>query len=125
VGRAGVIHNRSRPGGSSGRRTRGSSAAQGELTLLDRPYIEIEYCRRCKWLLRSAWMAQELLTTFEEELGGVTLVPNAEGGVFEVRLAGEMIFSRKEAGRFPDIKDLKQLVRDRVAPGRDLGHLDR
>ncbi len=96
-----------------------------ELTLLDRPYIEIEYCRRCRWLLRSAWMAQELLATFEEELGGVTLMPNAEGGVFEVRLAGEMIFSRKEAGRFPDIKELKQLVRDRVAPGRDLGHVDR
>jgi len=69
-------------------------------------------------------MAQELLTTFEEELGGVTLIPNAEGGVFEVRLAGETIFSRKQDGRFPDIKELKQLVRDRVAPGRDLGHVD-
>ena len=90
----------------------------------DRPYVEIEYCRRCRWLLRSAWMAQELLATFEEELGGVTLVPNAEGGVFEVRLAGEQIFSREQAGRFPDIKELKQLVRDRVAPGRDLGHVD-
>ena len=69
-------------------------------------------------------MAQELLGTFEEELGGVTLVPNAEGGVFEVRLAGETIFSRKDKGRFPEIKELKQLVRDRVAPGRDLGHID-
>jgi len=69
-------------------------------------------------------MAQELLTTFQEELGGVTLIPNAEGGVFEVRLAGEPIFSRKQDGRFPDIKELKQLVRDRVAPGRDLGHVD-
>jgi len=69
-------------------------------------------------------MAQELLTTFQEELGGVTLIPNAEGGVFEVRLAGEPIFSRKKDGRFPDIKELKQLVRDRVAPGRDLGHVD-
>ncbi len=70
-------------------------------------------------------MAQELLTTFEEELGGVTLVPNGEGGIFEVRLAGEKLFSRKEAGRFPELKELKQLVRDRIAPGRDLGHSDR
>ena len=69
-------------------------------------------------------MAQELLTTFQEELGGVTLLPTAEGGVFEVRLAGEPIFSRKQDGGFPDIKELKQLVRDRVAPGRDLGHVD-
>lgn len=93
--------------------------------MADLPLIEIEYCTRCRWLLRSAWMAQELLATFEEELGGVTLVPNAEGGVFEVRLAGEKIFSRAEAGRFPDIALLKRLVRDRVAPGRDLGHVDR
>ncbi len=56
---------------------------------------------------------------------GVTLVPNAEGGVFVVRLAGEKIFSREEACRFPEIVELKQLVRDRVAPGRDLGHTDR
>lgn len=90
-----------------------------------RPQVEIEYCRRCRWLLRSAWMAQELLSTFEEELGGVTLIPNAEGGVFEVRLDGARIFSRREAGRFPQIAELKRLVRDRVSPGRDLGHVDR
>jgi selenoprotein W-related protein len=89
------------------------------------PVVEIEYCTRCRWLLRAAWMAQELLSTFEEELGGVLLVPNAEGGVFEVRLGGEAIFSRAREGRFPDIRELKQLVRDRVAPERDLGHVDR
>ncbi len=89
------------------------------------PVIEIVYCTRCRWLLRAGWMAQELLSTFEQELGGVTLVPNAEGGVFEVRLAGQTIFSRAQAGGFPEIKQLKQLVRDRVAPGRDLGHVDR
>jgi selenoprotein W-related protein len=70
-------------------------------------------------------MAQELLTTFEEELGGVTLVPGEEGGIFEVRIGGERVFSRMEAGGFPEIKELKRLVRDRVSPGRDLGHLDR
>ncbi len=90
----------------------------------EQPRVEIEYCRRCGWLMRSAWMAQELLATFEEELGGVTLIPNSEGGVFEVRVNGEQIFSREQAGRFPDIKELKQRVRDRVAPGRDLGHVD-
>ena len=93
--------------------------------MADRPKLEIEYCRRCRWLLRSAWMAQELLSTFEEELGGVALVPNGEGGVFEVRLAGESLFSRAREGRLPEIAELKRLVRDRVAPGRDLGHVDR
>ncbi|OGT81364.1 MAG: selenoprotein [Gammaproteobacteria bacterium RIFCSPLOWO2_02_FULL_61_13] len=86
--------------------------------------VEIEYCTQCRWLMRAAWMAQELLTTFEEELSGVELVPG-RGGIFEVRLDGVRIFSRKEQGRFPESKELKQLIRDRVAPERDLGHSDR
>jgi selenoprotein W-related protein len=86
--------------------------------------VEIEYCTQCRWLLRAAWLAQELLTTFESELKAVTLAPGT-GGVFEVRLDGETIFSRKREERFPEAKELKQLVRDRIAPGRDLGHGDR
>jgi selenoprotein W-related protein len=89
-----------------------------------KPQIEIRYCTQCRWMLRAAWMAQELLTTFEQELGSVALAPGT-GGVFEVSVNGEMIWSRKDSGRFPDIKELKQLVRDRVAPGKDLGHSER
>ena len=88
------------------------------------PRIEIEYCTQCRWLLRAAWMAQELLVTFEQEIGEVALVPGT-GGIFEVRVDRAPLWSRKEQGRFPDIKELKQLVRDRIAPGRDLGHTDR
>jgi selenoprotein W-related protein len=88
------------------------------------PRVEIIFCTQCRWLLRAAWMAQELLTTFESELGEVALVPGT-GGIFQVRLDGELIFSRKEAGRFPESKELKQLIRDRIAPEKDLGHSDR
>jgi selenoprotein W-related protein len=88
------------------------------------PNVEITYCRLCKWGLRASWMAQELLSTFAEELGSVTLVPDTTGGVFEVRVEDALVWSRKEAGRFPDIKELKQLVRDRIAPDRSLGHTD-
>jgi selenoprotein W-related protein len=69
-------------------------------------------------------MAQELLSTFEMDLGGVSLIPGT-GGIFEVRVNETMIWSRKERGRFPDIKELKQLVRDHIASGKDLGHTDR
>jgi selenoprotein W-related protein len=86
--------------------------------------IEIEYCTQCRWLLRAAWMAQELLTTFEGELGGVLLKPGT-GGIFEVRLDDKTLFSRKDAGRFPESKELKQLVRDCIAPEKPLGHSDR
>lgn len=89
-----------------------------------RPRIEIEYCTQCRWLLRAAWMAQELLTTFETELGEVALIPGT-GGIFEVRVDGETVWSRKDQGRFPELKELKQRVSDRVAPGKDLGHSDR
>ncbi len=89
-----------------------------------KPRVEIEYCTQCHWLLRAAWLAQELLTTFEKELGGVTLVPGA-GGVFEVRVNGETIWSRKAEARFPDAKELKQRLRDRVAPEKDLGHSEK
>ena len=78
----------------------------------------------CRWLLRSAWMAQELLTTFESELGEVALQPGS-GGVFEVRVNGEALWSRKEQGRFPDLKELKQLVRNVIAPDKNLGHSER
>ena len=87
------------------------------------PRIEIEYCRECRWLLRAAWVTQELLTTFESEISEVALLPGT-GGVFEVRLDGEVLFSRKREGRFPELKELKQLIRDRVAPGKPLGHSD-
>ena len=88
------------------------------------PIIEITYCRLCGWGLRAGWMAQELLTTFAEELGSVTLTPDRTGGVFEVRIDDEVIWSRKERGRFPEIREIKQLIRDRVAPDRSLGHTD-
>ncbi len=86
--------------------------------------IEITYCTQCRWLLRAAWLAQELLTTFEQDLYSVALKPGS-GGVFEISLNQQLLFSRKEAGRFPEAKEVKQLVRDHIDPGRDLGHSDR
>ena len=86
--------------------------------------VEITYCTQCHWLLRAAWMAQELLTTFEGDIKSLNLAPGA-GGVFEVRLDGVILFSRKDAGRFPESKELKQLIRDRIDPERNLGHSDR
>ena len=88
------------------------------------PRIEIQYCTQCRWLLRAAWMAQELLTTFAADLGEVALLPGSSG-VFEVCVDGETIWSRQDRGRFPESRELKQLVRDRIAPERSLGHSDR
>ncbi len=88
------------------------------------PRVEIEYCTQCRWLLRTAWMAQELLTTFVDDLAEVALIPGT-GGIFEIRLDNELLFSRKEMGRFPEAKEVKQLIRDKIDPQRSLGHSDR
>lgn len=86
--------------------------------------IIIEYCSQCRFVLRAAWMAQELLMTFAEEVGEVTLRPGT-GGVFDIYVDDRIIFSKLEQGRFPEAKELKQLVRDVIAPEKDLGHSDR
>jgi selenoprotein W-related protein len=89
-----------------------------------KPAISITYCTQCNWMLRSAWMAQELLSTFSLELGSVSLTPGS-GGIFEIRIDDELVWERKRDGGFPDSRALKQLVRDRIDPERDLGHVDR
>lgn len=86
--------------------------------------VEIYYCPACHWLPRSAWMAQELLHTFGDDLSEVALVPASESGRFEITVAGQSVWDRKRDGGFPEIKILKQRVRDRIAPKRDLGHID-
>ncbi len=87
------------------------------------PRISITYCTQCLWLLRAGWMAQELLMTFGTDLGEVALLPGT-GGIFQIRYGDELIWDRKVDGGFPDAKLLKQRVRDRLDPGRDLGHVD-
>lgn len=89
--------------------------------MVPKPVITIEYCVQCRWLLRAAYFAQEILTTFEQEVGGVLLVPGT-GGVFDVRIEGALAWSRAQQGSFPEIKALKGIVRDRIAPGKALGH---
>lgn len=89
-----------------------------------KPIITLEYCPKCGWLMRSAWYAQEILTTFVEELGEVSLRPSEVAGRFSVFLNEELLFDRKREGHFPEIKALKQFIRDRIAPNKKLGHSD-
>ncbi len=94
------------------------------MTVTTHPVIRITYCTQCQWLLRAGWMAQELLSTFGQDLGAVTLVPSS-GGVFTVTCDDTLVWDRSRDGGFPDAARLKQLVRDVIDPTRDLGHADR
>jgi selenoprotein W-related protein len=88
------------------------------------PRVEITYCTQCRWLLRATWLGSELLTSFGTEIGELALRPGT-GGVFRVRVDDEVVWDRAVDGGFPDLGPLKRVVRDRVAPGRSLGHTDR
>jgi selenoprotein W-related protein len=86
--------------------------------------VVITYCTQCQWLLRAAWLAQELLSTFTDDLSRVCLEPGT-GGVFRITCDGAQIWERKLDGGFPEAKVLKQRLRDQIDPARDLGHNDR
>lgn len=91
---------------------------------MDKPKIRIVYCTQCNWMLRAAWLAQELLNTFGQDLGEVALIPDT-GGVFEIHCNEKLVWERKRDGGFPEAKVLKQRVRDLVWPERGLGHSDK
>jgi len=85
------------------------------------PRVEITYCTKCRFLLRAAWMAEELLTTFGAELSEVTLRPGS-GGIFEVALDGTVVASNRDHAPMPDPADVKRAIRDRISPDRKIGH---
>ncbi|PTB47241.1 uncharacterized protein TrAFT101_004093 [Trichoderma asperellum] len=108
------------------------------------PRITIQFCTQCKWMLRAAYYAQELLSTFSLSLGEVALQPST-GGTFIVTIhtpattasssssspseppsiQSTILWNRKTDQGFPETKELKRRVRDVIEPGRDLGHVDR
>ncbi|PTB81132.1 hypothetical protein M440DRAFT_1459410 [Trichoderma longibrachiatum ATCC 18648] len=110
------------------------------------PRITIQFCTQCKWMLRAAYYAQELLSTFSLSIGEVALQPST-GGTFivtiyhqhtpsttssspsaaaaETTAQSTVLWDRKTDGGFPETKDLKRRVRDVIEPGRNLGHVDR
>ncbi|KAF1365785.1 hypothetical protein EJ07DRAFT_93753 [Lizonia empirigonia] len=104
------------------------------------PRVAITYCTQCRWMLRAAYFGQELLSTFGAQIGEIALIP-ATGGLFQVELTyvppsleqkdeGDvkaekvLLWDRKTEGGFPETKVLKQRVRDRIDPKKDLGHSD-
>ncbi|PWN38518.1 uncharacterized protein FA14DRAFT_119049 [Meira miltonrushii] len=118
------------------------------------PSIVIEYCNRCRWQHRATWVQTELFITFEDKqeqqsndqnqnksggkyassvgLKSIQLIPcnrPETGGRFRVWLYRNgkivLLWDRKIKDGFPELKELKQIVRDQIAPGHNLGHSDR
>ena len=90
--------------------------------------IRIEYCTKCKWVLRANWLQCELLSTFEDDLKEVSMAPIKDpSGTFRVVLDDKVVLwdrTKEETKGFPEAKILKQIVRDIVNPVKSLGHSD-
>lgn len=86
--------------------------------------ITIEYCSKCRFMMRSAWIAQELLQTFEGDVDEVVLKPSGIAGIWRIYANGQQVWDRKTERGLPELKDLKRRVRDIIAPDKDLGHAE-
>ena len=86
--------------------------------------ITVEYCAKCRFMMRSAWIAQELLQTFEGDIDEASLRPSLVPGIWRIYANGQQIWDRKIERGLPELKDLKRRIRDVIAPDKDLGHAE-
>ena len=86
--------------------------------------LTIEYCTKCRFMMRSAWIAQELLQSFEGDLDEAALRPSEVPGIWRIYANGQQVWDRKTERGLPELKDLKRRVRDIIAPEKDLGHAE-
>ena len=70
--------------------------------------ISIEYCAQWNYLPRASSLEAELKSKFP---GVETKLISSGGGVYEIILDGELIFSKKTLGRFPDDGEVAALIK--------------
>ena len=104
---------------------------------LSTPNVAITYCVGCRWLLRAAYHGQELMSSFDEKINSLTLIPSRppnKGGAYQVVVTqspelSSVLWDRFSEGRFPDTDELKERLSDafhREKPSRkDHDQLDR
>lgn len=56
---------------------------------------------------------EEILGEYGYEVGALTLIPGS-GGVFEVKVDDQLVFSKEKTDRFPNPGELKSLVGPKV-----------
>ncbi len=69
--------------------------------------ISIEYCTVWNYLPRASSLEADLKKQFPDS--DITLISSG-GGVFEVTLDGELIFSKKALERFPNPGEVEGLI---------------
>ena len=54
-------------------------------------------------------MVGEILAEIEEHVRSITLIPST-GGRFEWSVNGDLVYSKAASGRYPELKELKELI---------------
>jgi selenoprotein W-related protein len=85
-----------------------SSAQTNPADTGERIDIEIHHCTSCGFRSRAEKLAQELL----DEFGVESKLVVGEVGSFEVYVNGELIFSKAEAGKFPNPGEVVRKIKD-------------
>ena len=75
--------------------------------------IGVEYCVPCSYLSRTMWLVGDVLTDLQEDIKSLTLVPSSSGR-FEWTVDGELVYSKAQTDRFPDLDELKMLVANKL-----------
>lgn len=71
--------------------------------------ITIEYCTSWGYVSKAVSLAQSLLGKHKSNIKSLNIVPSS-GGVFEIKLNDELIFSKKELGRFPEEGEIEAKI---------------
>ncbi len=72
--------------------------------------LEITYCQPCGHQPRAVELVNQLLAEY-----GMPLNKKADSGIFDIVLDGQLIFSRKQQGRFPTVDEIKKQIEPKLS----------
>lgn len=73
--------------------------------------ISIEYCTSWGYLGRVVALSRSILNEHKLKIGDLRIIPSL-GGVFEVIVDGELVFSKTDLGRFPEKGEVEEIIKN-------------
>ena len=75
--------------------------------------LSIEYCTSWAYLGRAVALARTILTEHTNNVSELKLIPS-EGGVLEVTLNDELVWSKKELDRYPEKGEVEEIIKEKI-----------
>ena len=75
--------------------------------------VRIEYCTSWGYIARAIALMRNVLKEHEDKIAELTLVPS-HGGVFEISLNDELLFSKKELDRYPEKDEVENMIKEKI-----------